>query len=106
MPSEERSITFDFGEVFTALEVFSAQINEKYLPSGKITSIRAKESEKGILVLQVLGRTSRNTEEVELSEGFVAASLLMHCIGSGIPLPKAAKKSIEVGENLVILRLN
>jgi hypothetical protein len=97
VPSEERSIIFDFDEVSTALNAFSAQIHEKYFPAGEITSISVKKAEKGVFVFQVVGRKSQKTEKVELSEGLIAASLLMHCMGTGIPICKAVTKTVEVG---------
>jgi hypothetical protein len=106
VPSEERSIIFNFEEIATALNAFSQQIREKYLPPGEIVSVSAKKAEAGLFVFQIQCSDSKKIEYVELSEGLVAASLLMYCMGARIPIRKAAKKTIEVGVNSLILKLN
>jgi len=50
-------------------------------------------------------RVEHTHSKIEHNQDFVAAALMVFCRGSGIPLPKSARKSVMIKEGVVILRV-
>ena len=106
MPREERQIIFTHAEVYEALMEFSRQLDGSALPEGRITAVRKSDAVAGELVVTLALAPSHEEHEYTYAEGYVAASLMLFCMSRGIPLPKAARKSILSDGDELILRAN
>lgn len=106
MPKEDRRIIFTFEEAYKAIYSLSTQKDIKKPPAGTVTKIVKDDESENVIYMHL-----RNDQEwegerkVEYSRDFIAAALMLYCRGSGIPLPKSAKKSVVLGTNNIILRV-
>ncbi|MFN3700134.1 MAG: hypothetical protein ACK4VI_01270 [Alphaproteobacteria bacterium] len=106
MPTEDRRIVFSLDEAYKAVYSLSTQKNMKKPPAGVVVKIDKDEKDTNILYLFMTNETEwQGEKKVEYSRDFMAAALLLYCRGCGIPIPKAARKSVVVGTNNIILRV-
>ena len=107
MPSEDRRIIFDFDEVYKAIYGLCVRRDLKKPPSGKIISVRRKADDETVFVLNFHDKQKIEAPDarVEYSKDFIAASLLLFCRGFEIPIPKTSQKSVLIGSEHIILRI-
>ena len=105
MPREDRRIIFDYSEAYQALYALCVQKELKRPPPGAIRACAFKAGDDQILQIDVVNSQENMTAAIEYSRDFVAAALMRFCRGSGVPLPKKALKSVELGQEIVILRV-
>ncbi len=105
MPKEDRRITFSNEEVYKALYTLCEQKNLSSMPVGQIITSGFDPKDTNKMFFIVENKMEENHDKVEHSRDFVAAALMILCKGSGIPLPKSAKKSVVIQEGMVVLRV-
>ena len=104
MPLEDRRIIFNADELYHAIYAHCKRAEMRAPPPGKIDSVKFKGELKDAVSILVTGTIEEDTRTLEYSRAFIAAALIMYCRGTGIPVPKAADKSIDVVKDQVILR--
>ena len=105
MPSEVRIIVFTSQDVLQAITEFSKTL-ESPLFRGKPTDIFVrKKREAGFAVVEVDRDGSGTVETVDLDASHLAASLISYCRSAHIPLPRSAKKELDVLGDQIVLRL-
>lgn len=105
MPTEDRRILFSNEEVYKALYALCSQ---KQLPKpvpGHITAITQDAEDTAKLFIQIENPQNSSKSRVEYSRDFMAAALLLFCRGLGIPIAKAAQKSVLIKDGQVTLRI-
>ncbi len=105
MPREDRRISFDHEEVYKALYGFCVQKGVPKPPSGVL--MRVSVDIENPLELDFIIETTREhkLENVKYTKDFTVAALMIMCRAIGIPLPKAANKSLELVNEKVVLRV-
>lgn len=107
MPTEDRRIIFDNGEIYKALFALCSQKQIKKPPAGHITSLKVDDSDNTNLIITI--ENPQDPDDPmhvrEYSRDFLAAALMLFCRGLGIPLPKSAKKSVLIKDDQVMLRV-
>ncbi len=104
---EDRRITFEPTELYHAIYAHCKRANQKTPPSGEIESVSFKDKaadSTDIVNIKLVDKNERTSVDLKYGEAFVAAALIMYCRGVGVPVPKAAKKSIEITSNRIVLR--
>ena len=107
MPSEFRRLLFSKQEVVEALTAHSARLN-KPLPAGSVIKCELIAEPEFAVQLTVQnnyeGRADTGKRyEVSLAAPVVGAALLQFCIEKKIPMPKSAKKALQItGDGLVM----
>ena len=105
MPREDRRIIFDYAETYKAIFALCVQ---KELPRpfvGSITAINFKAGDDRCVVVRFANGLQGTSATSEYSRDFLAASLMVYCRTCGIPIPKRATKSVEVGWEAVTLHI-
>ncbi len=105
MPTEDRRIYFDYEEVYRAIFALCALREMKKPPPGLIKEITVDKEDDAKLTFAVQNPQENTGKDLEFSRDFLAAALMVYCRGCGIPLPKSAKKSVELGKGNVVLRV-
>ncbi len=105
MPREDRRIIFDYGEAYKALYSLCVQKERKKPPTGEIISIRADEKDENVIYVTIENPLDKTGAKIEYSRDFLAAAVMVYCRGCGVPLPKKARKSVMIGEQDIILRV-
>ncbi len=105
MPKEDRRIIFSRDEVYNALYTMHDQKQIQKLPVGQIITAGMSPENEDKIFFVLENQAEQTHAKVEHDLGFVAAALMLFCKGSGIPLPKSAKKSVMLQEGTVILRV-
>jgi hypothetical protein len=105
MPTEDRRILFANDEVYKALYAMCFQKQMKAPPPGQVTQIVDDEQNKGQILVKVENPLEKTSTTLEYTHDFMAAALMLFCRGSGIPLPKNAKKSVMINEGQITLRV-
>lgn len=102
MPREEKKIFFNYSETYNA--IFSL-CNKKGLdkpPTGTLTSITHDEG-ADLYKLLFVDPIDNSQKKAEYKSDFMAAALLLYCMGQGIPVSKRARKSVFLeGEETVL----
>ena len=104
MPTEDRRITFENEEVYKALYALCTQKQVRKPPPGHVSKIYEKES-GGMIYLDLENPQNQTKASEGYTQDFLAAALMLYCRGCGIPLPKNAKKSVQISEGKIILRV-
>ncbi len=104
MPREDRRIIFDDDEVYKALYALCFQRQIKTPPPGKIIKISEDAENKGQILISLQNPQDKTNADLEYTQDFLAAALMLFCRGAGIPLPKSAKKSVLIQDGQVVLR--
>jgi hypothetical protein len=105
MPREDRRIMFDNEEVYKALYSMTFQKQMKQPPPGNIVKITEDEQNKGQILVVINNPLEQKETNLEYTQDFMAAALMLFCKGCGIPLPKSAKKSVVINEGQITLRV-
>ncbi len=105
MPREDRHIIFENAEVYSALTALVRQRENKRLPEGAIEIIKPNEADKKQIVLFIQNPADGMKAKREYSADFIIAALMMYCRSVGIPLPKGARKSLIIEDNIATLRV-
>lgn len=106
MPTEDRRIMFSYDEAYKAIYSLSIQKNLKKPPAGIITKIDKDPGDEGNLHVFMQNDSEwEGIRKLEFSRDFMAAALMLYCRGSGIPIPRMARKSVVLGTNNIILRV-
>jgi hypothetical protein len=103
MPREDRRIIFDYAETHKAM--FSLCV-QKELPrpfAGSITAVNFKADDDRCVVARFANGLQETAGTSEYSRDFLAAALMLYCRTCGIPIPKKAMKSVELGDERVTL---
>ena len=105
MPTEDRRIVFSNNEVYKALYTLRDQKDMRQMPVGEIITAGIDASDSTMMFFVLENRIKQSHAKIEHNQDFVAAALMLFCRGSGVPLPKNAKKSVMIQEGVVILRV-
>ena len=105
MPREDRRIIFTFEELYKALYALSTQRELRRPLPGVISSIARDGEEEGKFVVTISNFQENTKSENKYSRDFLAAALMLYCRSLNIPIAKMARKSVEVKDDSVILRL-
>ncbi len=104
MPTEDRRIFFENDEVYKALYALCTQKQVKKPPPGLVKKIHEKENGETVY-LDLENPQDRSKAREGYTHDFLAAALMLYCKGSGIPLPKSARKSVLIVDGQVVLRV-
>ena len=103
MPVETRYIRFTNPELNSAIvDYFARKPDSPYTEILKVST--TKELENPVAVLAYRKDTGEKATET-ISISLVGAALMLHCRIHDIRLPKGAKKSVEVQEGNVVLKV-
>lgn len=105
MVHEERRIFFDYSETYKALYALCVQKEMKKPPAGAITGIRTDPKDDKNLIFVIENNLDNTAGEREYSRDFLAAALMLYCRGLRIPLPKGARKFVDIGPERVVLNV-
>lgn len=106
MPREDRRITFSYDEVYKAIFSLCVQRELKKPPAGIIMAVEPSMADASRVSVRIENPlTSAPVMFMEYSMDYLAAALMLYCRTCRIPLPKTAEKSVELGQDGVILRV-
>lgn len=107
MPREDRRVIFDNEEVYKAVFALCTQKQMKKPMPGHIVKITMDEDDASGVVINIENPldTEKKSAREEYSRDFIAAALMLFCRGSGIPLPKSARKSVMIADGAMVLRV-
>jgi hypothetical protein len=101
MASELRIIRFKLDEVGTALRALAPRIDLD-IPGGDFVSAAPGNGQDSPSTSIVVGGEG---EGITVSNGKLAASLILYCKQAGIPLPREGNKEIYVSGKFIELRI-
>jgi len=104
MPSEHRVIVFTSEEAIDAIARFSKMLDTP-LFRGKPTELHVRKNPQVRAILEVEKRGSEEIETIDLNSSHLAAALINFCREIRIPLPRNAKKELDVSGEQLVLRL-
>lgn len=104
MPSEVRIIVFTAEDVLDAIEGFDATA-EKRLFRGKAIDCHVRKHPKVHAILEVERAGGEEIDTVDLNASQLAAALISFCRERRIPLPRNARKELDVIDDQLVLRL-
>ncbi len=105
MASEVRLIKFTPEDVLEAIDGFGAIGDEKRLFRGKVIDCHVGKHPEVHAVLEVQRSAGENIDTVDLSSTQLAAALISFCFDHHIPLPRVARKELDVIDDQLVLRL-
>jgi hypothetical protein len=105
MPRENRVITFNHQEVYTAIFSLCSQKKLPKPPAGTVSTIYEHQEDTGLIVMDIKEPHVETIKKAEYSYDLVAAALMLFCRGLGIPLPKAALKFVRISNGEVSLNV-
>lgn len=100
MASESRIVTFANAEVIQALLEFCEQGNRP-LPEGGVRQLSFSNDPQVRVALE-----PERGNPIGFHEHEIAAALILYCRKIGIPIPRRATKSLQVGQDTVALHLS
>ncbi len=106
MPREDRRITFSYDEVYKAIFALCVQREIRKPPAGFIKVMDLIPGENARVNIRI--ENPLNDEPPAIMEyglDYLAAALMLYCRTCRIPLPKTAEKSVELGADGVVLRV-
>lgn len=106
MPHEERRIFFDYSETYKAVYALCVQKEMKKPPPGTITRIDGEAGDGKDLVFYIENNLDNSSSQREYSRDFLAAALMLYCKMLRIPLPKGARKSVDLEPDRVVLNIS
>lgn len=103
MITEFRRLVFSTDELCKAIKAFDDRKAPK-LPAGEIDGLTfAGEPEIAVTARIRSAGNGDSQTEVELDANYVAAAMLFYCSRCRIPVPKSAKKTLEIeGDSLAL----
>lgn len=106
MPREDRRITFSYDEVYKAIFALCVQRELKKPPAGIIMAVEPSMADASKVSVRIENPLiNAPVMFVDYSMDYLAAALMLYCRTCRIPLPKTAEKSVELGQDGVILRV-
>lgn len=105
MPREDRRIIFEFQETYKALYALCVQREMRKPPPGMVAAVMPKPSDPTAVIVRIENAHSNTAQDIEFTQDFLAAALMLYCRTVRIPLPKTAQKSVEMAPDSVILRV-
>lgn len=105
MPREDRQLIFDYDEVYQALRVLCAKSDKEEPVEGALMEVRVHKDDKQRILLKVVNHKKNLSQDLEYSLDFLAAALMLYCRENYIPLPKDARKLVQVSDHSVTLRI-
>lgn len=105
MPREDRRIIFEFQETYKALYALCVQNELKKPPPGLVAAVVQHPTDTSKVLVRIENPHSNLAQDVEFTRDFLAAALMLYCRTCRIPLPKTAHKSVELGSDNVVLRV-
>lgn len=103
MLKEIRSILFAQQELEEAFKLFHTSV-QAILPAGRIISFQVAGNKEATVKVNVVAQEGE-VSEVIIASAHVAAAMLHYCIQNGIPVPRKAKKKIELIDGCLALTL-
>ncbi len=104
MPSEVRIIVFTSEEALEAIAQFSETLDTP-LFSGRPSDLHVRKNPQVRAVLEVERAGGEEIETVDLNASHLAAALITFCRKRRIPLPRNARKELDVMDDQLVLRL-
>ena len=104
MPSEVRIIVFTSEEALEAIAHFSETLDAP-LFRGKASALHVRKNPQVRAILEVGHAGDDEIETVDLNSSHLAAALITFCREYRIPLPRNAKKTLDVLGDQLVLRL-
>lgn len=104
MPSEVRIIVFTVEEALNAVVQFSKTLDAP-LFRGKPSDLHVRKTPQVRAIIEVERSGSEDIETVDLNSSHLAAALITYCRSAGIPLPRNARKELDVLGDQIVLRL-
>jgi hypothetical protein len=104
MLKEIRNIIFAQDELEEAVKLFHASV-QAILPPGRIISFEISGNNGPVLKVNVVKPKEGEVSTATIASAHVAAAMLSYCIKNGIPVPRKAKKKIELIEGNLALTL-
>ena len=101
IPSELRILRFKLGEVEMSLRTLGPRIGMNFPVGDFISAAEGTDMD----VLGASFEVKGSTENVTVTHGKLAASLIHYCREIGIPLPRQGKKEIYIAPQFVELRI-
>jgi hypothetical protein len=105
MPREDRRISFDFTETYTAIFALCVQKEMPRPVAGSITAIDFKGDDGRCVAVRFANGLQGTSATSEYGQDFLAAALMLYCRTCSIPIPKRGVKSVELGDEGVTLRI-
>jgi hypothetical protein len=105
MPREDRRLIFDYEEVYKAIYALCSKRKMRKPPAGTLSSVAPDDDDDEQVVVLIENQHENLSKTLEYSRDFLAAALMLYCLGEGIPLPKSGTKSVLINEKKVILRV-
>ena len=105
MPQEDRRIIFDYSETYKAVYALCVKKEQRKLPPGAITAVTVDPDDSKKIYVKIHNHHDDTHSKHEYSSDFMAAALMLYCTSLGVPIAKRSRKSVEVKEDKVILRL-
>ncbi len=103
MPVETRYIRFSSPELNSAVvDYFASKKDSPYKEILKVSTTKELENPVAVLAYR---KDSGNKVTETLSISLVGAALLLHCRLYDIRLPKNAKKSVELSDGKIVLKV-
>ena len=103
LPSEHRQIVFGKNELSAAMAAYR-QSHDDGIPEGRITACSVDAVKRIAVLLAFLKDGEDKPEIVEVSASTVAAALISHCMGKGIPIPRQSHKAVQqLGDNIALV---
>ena len=106
MPHEERRIFFDYVETYKAIYALCVQKEMKKPLPGEIVAIKIDPKDDRNLVFNIENKLDNTSGVREYSRDFLAAALMLYCRTLRIPLPKGARKSVDIEGDRIILNVS
>jgi hypothetical protein len=100
MPRERRTLTFDQDELIAAIYAL-ADGTEKLTLDSPIIGAKPNEGRPVTATLDLV-----DGGQLELGEAALGAALILHCVRSGVPLPKGSDRTLRIDEGKVQLVVN
>lgn len=105
MPKEDRRIIFDYSEAYNAIYAFCVKKEQRKPPPGVITGVHVDPADEKRFYVHIENAQQNTRAKQEYSRDFLAAALMLYCRSLGIPIAKRSRKSVEIKEGAVVLRL-
>ena len=98
MPQETRYLTFEINELYQAIYEFARRTSRINVPA-EINDLSFSRVEP----LQITVRFRDVMAPLRLDAEEIAAILIFYCLDKNVPLPRAARKGVQVRDNKVEL---
>lgn len=105
MPREDRRIIFEFDEMYKAIYAMCVQKEIRKPPPGMVGGVIVHPTDTSKVLVRIENPHANEKKDIEFTQEFITAALMLYCRTCRIPLPKTAQKSVEFNKDNVILRV-